>query len=1075
MPTVAELAASEARDIGFVLFISGVPWAVTNRPELVGKGPDSWIGTAYGAGRRVVEGLELQKNQIVTDAVSTESGMPSSSDGCTFKINDLDGLLIEYMRTAEGDAVGQLLRPRDDPAPATLIGDTGDSVPIWGRWVNKEAIGSDGSRNRYQCFPGDPMPGFNHAAFSGDMQNLAPSLVYDAPRHEVGRMVVLYRLHRDMSSSAEDHTAWANWEDQIAGGYALAFVGTVKELTADGKMYSLVCDGPSSLLRRMLNTTRPSEWARVSTTVNLDTTDGQREDLFAIDCWLEKSGTPQIKQGGRSYFTVADELPAGATPFFIRAALSARLADVIATAGDGPEALVWTNHDDAAFDNYGVFKGAATIGSGFLRVELTHTQPVDNAKTYWAAVFRIIAHEKVWKVLGWDPVLQGTLYAFEDAYSVRFLSTEVLAKRGISVPAPNYWAADITTVPIGFASATEAGTAAENNENPRSFLAKFAEGMDLLDPLAKQEITVGIGPATPYCEPQTNLAVAQHTFTNDGGEADSTGYIALKARYRTEDEDAEITTQVAIAKVGWREDDQYGGSTFGQDSNGNSQLYIESYMDPRYFGCDRPRFTKVWGASDLEWVSVAWLGWNTDYGDRADMVLGRLLLSTGTSYITGYLGENPVRTLGANAHPDATIEVGNDVEISDISLGLPAQLLDWRSLTKTVALLPGGGASSPLARCKHAFIGPFDSQNLVARILAPRGWALAFNRGRFRLFSLAQTLTPELATVLIEPDDFIGDGVFVESVNLQPLTAKDSMSVSYGEPLVSEAAAEDMDLSLMTRSQDPGARTRQGNASMDIDGQGLIPVKLWRDENPPPSWYSAWLELFGKTMGTWYAAPHVKVSGVKLQWSKARLLGPGSVVVFSSLFAPSRDGVYGLQSKLARVLSVAHNLYEGNSTVEFLCQPGSLTATRRFGPCAWALDLVSTVEQRHDAGARTIYCHQNFFAHEGDNVDVAGFIEPEYLGIGGEAVVWGYQWNGSGEDEDWPQTFSFTLESVSIAGNSLTYKPGSFSGVFNEAAPTCMVLAPMDSQPPDSWVRSYFTPHTGPDGFFGATKGYPLL
>lgn len=1078
MPTVAELASRAHRDVGFILFIQGCDWALTNRPELAGSGVDSWVGTSNGA-RRIVEGLEIGKDLSVTNSVSTETGMPDSSDGATFKLIDFSGDLPDYLRVPEGDLVGQVLRPRDDPAPAVLNGDTGVDVPLWGRFINGEAIGEAGERNRFQCFPGDPMPGFNHVAFSADMASLGPSIVTDRPSYQIGRrMVVLLRLHRDVTASTTDYTSWPSWEKQLAGGHAIAFVGTVKDLTARGQEFTLSCDGPSSLLRRMCNVARPDGWAKIGTTTNLSSEPGAREDLMAVAYRYECADNLLWRDCASSYFDPAnDALPTTGNPTAYRNAVNARLGVVAGL--PGPSGWTFDSYSDP---DEGDFVSKVEMGIGYTSVEVDHVQvdPIEANWRYWAGIAVIIMHSKLWSALGYDVHGGQKPKDYSTPFEIDFISSAALALQGIATPGPGYYAAEVTSVGLGYQTPDGAGVWSENKGAPRVWRARNEEGISELYPQGKQELSAGLGKATPYCEPQTNLAPANYTLALDGGDCDATGYIALRATLQTSS-DAEPVQQVAIAKVSWREDDEYGGSTIGQNSKFQSQLYLERYMDARFFGIDRLAYpTKVWSSTDLEWVSVAWLGWNTDFGDRADLVLLRTLLGTGTSYLTGYYGENPVRTLGLNAHPDAIYDEGNDVEIADLTLGVNSSLVSWKSFTKTAALLPDGGASSPLNRCKHAFIGAFDSQELVARILAPRGWALGFNCGRFTLFSLPRTLTPDLATVLIEPDDFVSesDAVVVEDVSFSELAAKDKFSCTYGTALVPEAAAEN-EMRVEIRAQDAASRLRHGNAQMDIDGSGLIPLDLWKGKYVAANWRPAWQELFGTTMAEWYAAAHTMVRGITLQWSKAKLIGPGTIVRFSSHFAPNRAGGYGYSAMLGLVLSVKHNIYSGTASADILIAPGTGVAfTRRFGPCAHALDLVEKVEGRHSAATRTIYCHANYFGHEGDDpCDVRGFIEPAFLGLGGEAVCNVYQWTGLDEDEDWPLTCSFTLESVSQSENSLTYKPGSLVGRFNEAAPACIVFAPWDDQPSDSWVRSYFSVHTNPAGSFGLvpTKGYPLL
>ena len=44
--TITELASRSGLEIGYVLFLEGIPYAFTNRQELVGSGVGSWIDGA---------------------------------------------------------------------------------------------------------------------------------------------------------------------------------------------------------------------------------------------------------------------------------------------------------------------------------------------------------------------------------------------------------------------------------------------------------------------------------------------------------------------------------------------------------------------------------------------------------------------------------------------------------------------------------------------------------------------------------------------------------------------------------------------------------------------------------------------------------------------------------------------------------------------------------------------------------------------------------------------------------------------------------------------------------------------
>jgi hypothetical protein len=192
MATVAQLATRAHVEVGYLLVLQGCPFAFTNRHELAGSGASSWIGTGYGP-RRVIEGLDIDGTTL-SYGTEMSDGRPDTDDGFTFRILDFERELIEFFRVqTDAIPVGGRLGPKDDPAPTDLIGTSGDNVPIWGAWVNAEAIGPAGERSYYSLLPGGDAAGQDHAAYSGDVQSLAPSYVYASPTHLEGRRVALYQ------------------------------------------------------------------------------------------------------------------------------------------------------------------------------------------------------------------------------------------------------------------------------------------------------------------------------------------------------------------------------------------------------------------------------------------------------------------------------------------------------------------------------------------------------------------------------------------------------------------------------------------------------------------------------------------------------------------------------------------------------------------------------------------------------------------------------------------------------------------------------------------------------------------
>lgn len=1050
MATVEQLAARAHREIAYLLVVEGWPWAFTDRHEIAGTGPGSWIGTDYGDRREVLEGLTVPES--ISYAVSLENGMLTSEDGATFTVRDFDRKIISLLDlTNEGEEIGQTLGPKDDPAPALVLDGTGQgNVSPWGKWVNHEAIGPAGERRYFSCMPVS-LPGGDHAAVTQEGVPTLPSILRDQPTWHEGVRCALYAIYRDI-----DTGLWPSWQEQHDSGSSLLWFGSTSELAAQSLTWTLECDGPSSWLRRQLGGNRSAEWQKLSAPIKLSQKPGAREDLSAY--LFEYRTSTAVETGASSYYNVVDDvLPQTGVAANYRAAIGARLAVVAGTAG--PD-TTWSAPPP----------GGRNASCAFTQKQIT--MMVDASG--YAALAYVCLHEKVWRCLGYDPRVQaGTGASGDDPLIIDFVPAKDVSDNleGFNgEQGPGYWLARLSTIPKQYFSVIDAGPYADNAGKPRVYQAIMGEDAVTLDPKGDQEVLVGGG---VYMEGQLCRAPAEHTMLGSGEAVDATGFIAVRGSMRTS-VDGEIQKIAAVAKVGWVDHTDFGGHGIPLIDLGLNNLWIERYIDARLFGIAHT-MDRQWSSFDAKWVPVNFLGSSLHVGDRVDLMLLRTMLSTGTCSWVGYDNQGAVRTLGVNAHPDADADRGSDAEIADLGLAIPWSLIDAKSFTNAANQLPQGGKNSPLNHGKFAFIGGFDSQDFIWRVLEQRGWGMGFVGARFRLFSRPQLLDLEDVELTIGPGDLATDDIhFVEQAVLRATLPRDEFVMMYGKPLVDgTGAAEEM--GARVRSAHVHARTRRTNNVETFDnGLGLVPVDLWPegdgDPPPPADWRKAWAELAGGLLGEWYAAPWIVVE-VPVLWNKARLLGPGSVVSFSSLYAPNRAGGYGLTDQIGRVVSVSIDLERLTAQVRVMLQPGDPKALRRFAPMAWVVDDVATVEERHDAATQRIFCYQDALDHGEDAHDVAWFAEPSWSTVGGQARVDGWQFDG----RTWSNTFSFSVASVDTVNDSITYT--NFTGKFWEARETILVLAKYDDQDVGSWPRSLFVVITRSDGKFGIgpTQGFKLV
>lgn len=1033
MPTVAQLAAAEYQEIGYVLAVEGWPVMWTNRAELAGSGGGSWIGTGEGA-RTVALGLEVPSSIALEIEGINESGMLGGGD-VAFTLVDRDGHVVDYAKAEAGSVVYQRLAPTDDPAPPSLIGAGGETVDLHGRWINGEAIGDEGERRLFQCLPGSPFTPRDHAAVSDETGDLRPSVVHGAARFYEGAHAALYVIRRDPVSGA-----WASWADQYASGASLIWWGRTRSLSVSARAWSLSCDGPLSWLARTLNDTRPAAWRPVSPLLDL----ADDENRIAISfAYVAAGGTTQV--AAHSWYQVADTLT-GDTATELASEIDTRLLDLADDAGP-----------DTSFEAYA--NGQIKLTPQEVTLSCNNN---GDAVAYGATCF-LRMHSKVWAALGWVPSLQARKIAdltTETAVEVRGgpnWATDPAdpVGQGDPDPGPGYVELLFRTLPVGTDPVAKPSLW-DGNGAIRRYVPLFPGGADQLDGNGGQRLDVGLG-SSLYLEGQLARPVADVTI--DGvGAADQAGFIAVRAPYQTASM-SEPANRVALAKVSWRK--RTASQTVEVDGDDRAILWLERWLDARKWGAEFGQVTGTWSALAFEWQPVALLTHrylDPNAADSASWVLPRLLLSSGTAGTWGsYEGDpDPIPpTVGDNAHPDAN-SLADDYEIADLGLGIPAALVDLESIRAAAAALPGG-VGGVLDQTRIALLGPTDSLQLIEDILKPRGWCLSLAGGKFGVFARSQPIDVDDAVVTITQADIAGAPDELppsEAVDLAALTPFDVAELTFRRD---QLGGDSEERTVRIKARDERALTRRGGARREIDAWTLT-------EDAGGSLELA--SLWGTQLARFYSEPFVRVR-FRIKGNKAAAIWPGTVLRYTSPWAATRDGVYGMTARVGRVLSVERDLQTLAAEVVVLVAAGDPVSPRRFAPIARLLDDVANDTDRHDAATRTLKCYADAFGRGGSTSDVAGFAEPAWLGVGGDALA--YVWS-SWDGETWEQTAEFAVESVSTTASTITYKAGTLSpssGGIWERRFTVITLAPYEDQAVSSWPRALFGVWAGHDGKFG--------
>ena len=1078
MADVADLRLRHHAEIAYLWVVEGWPCAWVTRPDLAGSGALSWIGTAYGA-RTLLVGLEPPAS--VKSEIDLEDGLLNTSL-VKIQITDHGGELAGLLGTfeVEYDTLGERLRPSDDPAPAQVFGFANgpDLIDLHGRHINNEAIGSAGQRRHFSCLPLVDLPGPDHAALDGtDLGGLAPVLVSDQPKTITGRRWALFRLYRDVDSPLSGFSSWPSWSDQFADG-GLVTWGTLREegIRVRNRVWELTCYGPDSWLRKSLNVAHLAKWYRVQAYLELSKTPGKREDLLAIALSVRSRSQPEeSRYHGASVFDESLALDAQyINPDTLTSDVDQAITSIKSVMGPAP--TTWDN--DGLHPKFSLYPDNAVI-----RIDDDASDAMSSADVW------LIAHYKVLRFMGYDPIAQ--------CKPVENLETDRdLIKAGVYqsgqpitlhdesgvVPGPGYYGVRFSTIPTG----NQPFPNDSNHGADRKYRPATDGGVVTLNQSGGQEVALAIGTTKVYLEGQSGRPPSNATI-NDV-QVDSTRWFAFRGPITRED--GETDEYSAVAKVSWVDDD---GSVGLDATQSRRVVHLDRWEDPREYGFDNKPLDVDWsgtlqGTTDgIECTPLAVLQYQAKGGwERANEILVRLLLSTGTGgYEPGTYEEQPGPlqvVLGTNA--SGSWIPGNDLEISDLGLQIPAILVDRDSFQQVAEELPGG-ADSDLNRCKVAFHGAMNSLELLGDLMAPRGWVMTLRGRKYGLWTPYAPLSPDDVDFTIGDEDIVTTGAdpsgWVTEVEMKAVSSFDRITVEYGHTPTDGSST----FKAEAPARDPGAGARLGRRLRrqggdrpgapelrQPSGRYLPTLEIFRSPPTPPQWRDGWEYRWTREAAEWCAKPHMLLKGVRIGRIKGQDIYPGARVLVTDDWPVSSAGTYGIQEKIGVVVSTDHKR-DGSVLCNILVQPESFNSLRMWAPIAWLVDDVATAEERYDPGSRIFYCQGNWSENTivGSWSDVAAFVEPYWSSLGGDALVYGWQYNGVA----WAQTFSFEVESVDTSLHTITHKTGTFSGIFYNRMYTALIFAPYDDQTA-AWVKARHVVITKSSGKFGGadTQGWKL-
>ena len=1069
MTAVADLLVARHRVYAWLLAIEGVATMFTNRPEICGSGPGSWIGTDYGE-REVKLGLvtpaELSYGYVWAPTGKLEEG------GGSFQLVDYDGTVVELFREIEpdedSDDLVARLSPLDDPAPSTILGELGTPIPIWDRNVGIERIGPGGERRHFWCWPTDEPAGLDHPAGLG----WPAEKITDRPVVWPGRKCTLYMIVRDTDGT------WPSWLDQHDGG-AIVWWGkirgygewrSVEHRGGEASALDIHVAGPTSWIQGAINGNRPATWLPISGSARISAELGNH----LVAAWIggttfiigEYGDEGEIESNREAQTFASGNTLDGATS---RQEIADKLLAIVKTMATGSDfggVLASTNStytpDGGPWAN--VTGRDVTIGNSGAQVGI-RCEVSDFA--WWLG---LCLHVDVWATLGWDVLAQPGFLALEDTLTGACpVGGENWgeAAGAAAPPTTGYYYRRFSTI------ADSENFDADNGGAWRFHNALWPDGTVALRSQGGDYLRLGIG-AQP-CEGQ--LASPPQPGTEiDGTQCDAAGWWLFRGKRLTVEAyeaGEEPVDEIQVALCDWvATDDRLGIEV---DGSGRATMIVRRWEDPRRFGVPRPRVEGTWVtvAGTLEAAPIAVIGGTLEgVLDRAYWLPVRLMLASGTAT------PDPVTltTQPGEQHPiDQVAEdkLAGDVEVRDLGLGLPRVAVDHASWRRVAGALPGGRAGA-LARSMHVILGPGAADQILTEICVSRGWVPTWRReagaatpayGAFD--PLAQLSMQDVELTISDASKAaasISPAAWRPRVQLRDAGPYDEFRLEVERhPIEGRLARE-----VAYTSQDPNRRHRTGKLRWEAREGGLRDPSPW--VGTPLRQFYDWgdeaRQRLGVVAGNYWA---------RAVWLYTTVVDPtvapscwiGTVVRVTDPRAKTPQGTVGLDhiGWICEIKMHTNGALSGCKTITVALKASPVRGQKFWGPSARAYTYTAgTLTISEDwAGAQA-----KRPAHD----DTIGFVEPSWSDIGGGPLkVRIYQ---SENGKTYPAEWEVTADCIGVDADAHTLTLDNVVGKIYRDMIKWVVAAPYDEQTAD-WALALYMPIVDAEGYYDpASKGSRL-
>lgn len=1060
MPTSSELrelldGSLELLHVGHVLLIDGCELAFCDHRGLV--------GISTGAGHDVVLGLSRQ-GLTYRLAIDLRTGQ------------FLDSPLKATVRNVTGDldlpalwkAIDDTERALDDvPVGAGLPIHPSDDLStrrdLHGLNVGMERLGSAGERHRFAAPPGFAI-GLQHLLRSAQL-NLEAAPVSTDPIVWDGRRVELYRVYRDHVTYPSDETlGWAPFAE-----WHLCWWGTMKD---DGEVagdeFQIECDGPESLLRRPLGVGFQRTPVPATGQVFLAPEDAS----IAIKIFIPGSLTGS--EYGDADYTYSIT---GTTPEEILDDIRSAIED-LATVTGGADGL------------YNDLPGSAVSMGADASVRIS----IDVNATVPGEMYLGLSRA-AWAIIGYEIDLQSALAPdYDERCAVKFRPSDNPGSPFDDTPAgADYWVGVFATGGFDAPSPpTETDPQGMTNDGvARVFLPWYSGGTHILfaDPTqggTRDGQIVRVGDAALGIDtssstvahpgqndrpPASSAADPQAAASIDGTLVDRQGLWLFFGKRRLNGTDT-VIDEYQVARASWT-------NALGQQDGmvSSDKILVTEWLEPGLFGFGRPRLGLTEGSeNDLQWAGdwVARVDAKSDAGlvqavpivglgylsttDRADVVLQRMLLTTGTSSgWSSFSGDTSATCSPGDNEPAVPNELATlDAEIAQLGLAIPAarvqSVASWDAAVDTIDV-------PTILEQKVAFSGGYQALDVARALMQPIGWCWQLRGGRYGVFCPADPIGLADAEFVLDRSvkakkhkDADNEGAFQQLRKWQPVD-RWTFDTSWAPHL--NRTAEKIEL----QSPDPGYAYRPGDVPL------TVPAHAYRGRG-------GLVDRVAHVSKFW-SRRHFEVKGYRVGMLEFEDCWPGTIVRITDPALVDPRGTRGITNRLAIVTAVTVTMgpREGTTTLDLLVLADRSITPRLHAPVA--------VGTSYDSTLLRAYVLDNYFSIESDGTwsDAGHFSEPSYTGIaaiGGLPNVAAIQWDG----DTWSQTATASLTSVVTTPGSSYLQLSHVTGTIYRDMDTLWVLQARDEAENAAWVEALFAPICDDDGTYtddaaAAQPGYP--